>query len=74
METIGGGLQRWIRIPARGQEPNTGLSRAFIYGLIRRGLIKSACLKRPGCLRGVRTVYLPSLWAFLEKHSTGGES
>ncbi len=67
-------VDKWIRIPSRGLEPHSGLSRAFIYGLIREGKIRSACLKKNGALRGVRTVNLSSLLGYLEKHATGGET
>ena len=66
--------ERWIRLPTKGQCPCTGLSRPFYYQLIRDGKIKSASLKRPGCLTGVRLVWLPSVLAYIEKRidKTGG--
>lgn len=66
-------LERWIRIPARGLESSSGLTRPFLYELIRAGEIKSASLKRkPGALRGVRVIWLPSLMAYIERFAEGG--
>jgi hypothetical protein len=56
---------RWIRLPARGHCPDTGLSRATFYNLIAANRIRSACLRKPGCLKGQRLVYLPSVLALL---------
>jgi len=66
----GGPYDRWVRLPSRGREPNTGLSRAHIYQLIRSGQIKTASLKQPGKLTGVRLVWLASLMDFIERHAT----
>ena len=65
--------QKWIRLPTKGHCPHTGLSRAAFYELIKANQIKSACLKKPGALRGIRLVWLPSVMAYLERHVTGGE-
>ena len=45
METLvdgSGKYERWVRLPKRGHEPNCGLSRPFIYELIRTGKVRSA--------------------------------
>jgi len=70
MKTLveGTGQERWIRLPKTGHEPNCGLSRPMIYGLIKAGLIKSASIKQPGKLTGVRLVWLPSLMEYVERH------
>jgi len=60
--------ERWIRLPTRGRCPITGLSRGHFYNLIHAGKIKSASLKEPGKLTGVRVVWLPSVLAYIEKH------
>jgi len=65
--------ERWIRLPVRGPCPCTGLSRSGFYRLIEKGLIKSANLKEPGNLRGVRVVWLPSVLEYIEAHAQGGE-
>ena len=59
---------RWIRLPTRGRCPDTGLTRPHFYQLIAEGKIKSASLKKPGNLNGVRLVWLPSVLAYIEKH------
>jgi hypothetical protein len=58
---------RWIRLPVRGHCPETGLSRAAAYDLIRQGKIKSACIRKPGAIRGQRLVFLPSVLQFLDR-------
>lgn len=60
--------ERWIRIPTRGRCPETGLTRPHYYQLINEGRIKSACLRKPGNLTGVRLVWLPSVLAYIERH------
>jgi len=59
---------RWIRLPTRGRCPYSGLTRSPLYQLIHAGAVKSANIKRPGCLTGTRLIWLPSLLAFIEKH------
>lgn len=59
---------RWFRLPTKGRCPYTGLSRAWFYAAIKAGQIKSACLRQPGKLTGVRLVYLPSVLALIEKN------
>ena len=59
---------RWIRLPVRGRCPHTGFTRPFYYDLINRGQIKTANLRQPGKLTGVRLVWLPSVLAFIERH------
>ena len=63
-----GNENRWIRLPKKGHCPYTGVTRAFYYELIKRGAIKSASLKKPGQLRGVRLVWLPSVLEYIENH------
>ena len=60
--------ERWIRIPAKGTEPTTGLHRSFIYELVKAGSIRTASIRKPSALKGVRLVWLPSLLAFIERH------
>lgn len=68
--------EKWIRLPVRGYCPHTGLSRAHYYRWITAGKIKSANLRQPGHLRGVRVVWLPSVLAEIERHvdQPGGEA
>ena len=59
--------ERWIRLPTRGHCPDTGLSRAFYYQLITEGRIRTACLRKPGAIRGQRLVWLPSVMELIDK-------
>jgi hypothetical protein len=59
----------WIRLPKpKQQEPHTGLTRAFLYSLLKSGAIRSASLKPRGAIRGVRLIHLGSLLAFIKKN------
>ncbi len=60
---------RWVRIPTRGRCPETGFTRPAIYDLINAGKIKTACIRKPGTVRGQRFVYLPSLLALLDREA-----
>lgn len=58
----------WIRAPKQGHEPHCGLTRAHLYSLAQRGLIRTSCLRDPGALKGVRLFHLPSILAYIESH------
>jgi hypothetical protein len=55
----------WVRMP-RPKQRLFGLSRTTIFELSERGLIKSAVIRKPGAVKGIRLVYVPSLLAYLE--------
>jgi hypothetical protein len=59
--------QRWVRIPSKGYCPWSGLSRSHIFNLISEGKVRSSNLKKPGNMRGVRLVWLPSLYEYIER-------
>lgn len=59
--------ERWIRLPTRGRCPFTGLSRSHFYNLIAAGVIRSANIRQPGKLTGVRVVWLPSVLSYIEQ-------
>lgn len=63
---------RWVRLPTNAGERLQGLSRATIYNLINDGVIKSASLKQPGKLTGIRVIWLPSLLEYIERHVEAG--
>ena len=65
---------RWVRVPTEGREPTSGLHRSFIYELISARKIKTASIKKPGALKGVRLIWLPSLMAFIERHVEDGSA
>lgn len=63
---------KWIRLPTRGQCPHSGLSRAAYYELIKENKIRTANLRKPGALRGIRLVWLPSIMSYINRFATGG--
>ena len=75
METLVDGTgkyERWVRLPKRGHEQNCGLSRPFIYELIRTGKVRSACIRKPGRRTGCRLVWLQSLMDYVAAHVEKG--
>ena len=61
------GLPVWIRATKTGQEYYTGLTRAKLYDLASRGLIRSFSLRDPGNLKGCRFFHLQSILDLMEK-------
>jgi hypothetical protein len=61
------GLPVWIRAPKTGQEYYTGLTRAKLYEMAGRGLIRSFSLRDPGCLKGCRFFHLHSILEYLDR-------
>ena len=66
----GEGNQKWDRLPGRGYY--YGLSRPYVYQQIRAGNIKTALIRQPGKVRGMRLVWRPSVLAFIESHVVAG--
>jgi hypothetical protein len=65
--------ERWVRLPTKPGERLQGISRPSLYNWIEAGHIKSASIRQPGKLTGIRVIWLPSLLEFIEKHvETGG--
>ena len=60
-------LPVWIRAPKTGQEYYTGLTRAKLYHLAGRGVIRSFLLRDPGNLKGCRFFHLQSILDYLER-------
>ena len=60
----------WDRLPGKGYY--FGVSRAYVYQLMREGLVETALIKRPGKVRGIRLVWRPSMLTYIEKHRVGG--
>ena len=55
----------WSRLPPTGKTLE-GFFRSELYGLIRKGLVKSAAVKEPGSLKtGKRLIYIPSLREYI---------
>lgn len=63
----GGGDAVWDRFPSKGYYH--GASRPFWYQMIREGKIKTALIKQPGRVRGMRLVWRPSVLAFIEQYA-----
>jgi len=61
-----GKFERWVRLPTKPGERLQGLSRASLYILINEGRIKSANIKKPGKLTGIRLIWLQSLMDYIE--------
>lgn len=59
--------ERWIRMPKKGYCDWCGLSRSHLFGLISEGKVRSVSLKKPGNMRGVRLVWLPSVFEYIEQ-------
>ena len=62
----GAGNEVWDRLPGKGSY--FGMSRPYVYQLINRGTVKTALIKQPGRVRGIRLVWRPSVLAFIEKN------
>jgi hypothetical protein len=68
----------FVRLPSRGREHHTGLSRSFLNGLIlpceangNRPPVRSICLRKPGRARGVRLIHLKSLLDWIGSQEMG---
>ena len=57
---------RWLQIGDAVRF--SGICRSKLYSLIRRGLIRSACLRDDDNTRGTRLVHAPSLDAYITGH------
>lgn len=64
----------WIRIPRSGSCPWCGLSRSYLFALIRDGKIKSKVLRKPGNIRGIRLVLLRSVYDYIEQEGEDDHS
>jgi hypothetical protein len=52
----------WLRLPAAQKQ--FGVSRSWLYNAINGKLIQSKAIRRPGCTKGIRVVYAPSIARF----------
>jgi hypothetical protein len=63
-------------LPEFGRVPDLerlfGLKRGVVYQLIRRGKIKTVCLRQPGSFTGTRLVHLQSVRDFLHSRVETG--
>jgi hypothetical protein len=61
----------WSRLPKPGRpgQPGgrlEGLSRTTLLELSNAGLIRTVAIRKPGAVKGIRLVYMPSLYSYLE--------
>ena len=56
----------WGRLPKPRQRFN-GLSRTTLLEACERGDVRSCVLKKRHAIRGIRLIYLPSLYEYLER-------
>lgn len=65
----------WVRAPKDGAvERYSGLGKGMLYALASQGVIKSACLRRPGAVRGVRLFHLQSILDYIGSKTTAHET
>jgi hypothetical protein len=57
--------EQWGRMPKPGQRL-LGLSRTTLLELSNSGKIKTVSIKKPGSVRGIRLVFMPSLLNYLD--------
>jgi hypothetical protein len=57
--------QEWRRMPKPTQRLY-GMTRTTLLELINDGHIRSVVIKKPGAVRGIRLIYMPSLMQFLD--------
>jgi hypothetical protein len=51
-----------------------GLSRTTLLELSEAGLIRTVAIRKPHAVKGIRLVYLPSVYAYLDSLSNGKEA
>jgi hypothetical protein len=66
--------KEWERMPKPGRpgQPGgrlMGLSRTTLLELSGAGLIRTVAVRKPGKLKGIRLVYMPSLCSYLDSLS-----
>ena len=62
----------WVRMP-KPKQRLLGLSRTTLLELSEAGLIRTVAIRKPGAIRGIRLVYLPSLFSYLENLTGEGD-
>jgi hypothetical protein len=61
-----GSTEDWGRLP-KPKDRLWGLSRTTLLELSNAGLIRTVVIKKPGAIKGIRLIYMPSLRAYLER-------
>jgi hypothetical protein len=62
----------WVRMP-KPKQRLLGLSRTTLLELSEAGLIRTVAIRKPGAIKGIRLVYLPSLYSYLENLAEEGD-
>ena len=62
-----GGLPVWVRAPKIGHEHYSGCSRPKLYEWASKGFIRSASIREPGRIKGIRLFHLASILFFIER-------
>jgi len=62
-----GSLPVWIRAPKFGTEFFSGFSRAKLYELAGKNLIRSVSIREPGAVKGTRLFHLQSILDFIAR-------
>jgi hypothetical protein len=57
--------EQWTRMP-KPKQRLCGLSRTTILELSDAGLIRTVAIRKPGAVKGIRLVFTPSLYAYLD--------
>ena len=57
--------EQWARMP-KPKQRLCGLSRTTILELSAAGLIRTVAIRKPGAVKGIRLVYMPSLLEYLD--------
>lgn len=60
--------EKWCRLPKPKARFN-GLSRTTLLEACERGDVRSCVIKKRGAIRGIRLIFLPSLFEYLERLS-----
>jgi hypothetical protein len=57
--------EQWARMP-KPKHRLCGLSRTTLLELHEAGLIRTVAIRKPGAMKGIRLVYMPSLLSYLD--------
>jgi len=57
--------EQWARMP-KPKQRLCGLSRTTIQELSEAGLIRTVAIRKPGAIKGIRLIYMPSLYSYLD--------
>jgi hypothetical protein len=64
--------EQWHRMP-KPKQRLCGLSRTTLLELSDAGKIRTVAIRQPGAIKGIRLIFMPSLFAFLDSLTTPGK-